>query len=308
MKALIGYTGFVGSNLCQQTPFDAFYNSKNIQDSYGKSFDLVVYAGVPAEKYLANHQPEKDRKYIDNAIRNIKKIKAKKFILISTIDVYKRSQGVDETTEIEEDGQHPYGLHRRLLEKWVEEFMLDSLIIRLPALYGSKMKKNFIFDMINMIPTMIKEEKFKELLQEKELDLEEYYTYQLNGFYKVNQLSDMQRETLKTYFMNNKFNSLAFTDSRNEYPFYNLKYLWNHIETALANGLKLLNITTEPVSAAEVYAFAYGKPFENIFPGKEPVCYDIKTIHARMFGGENGYIFNKQFILEDIKLFVAGGK
>ena len=31
-KALIGYTGFVGSNLQTQIKFDDFYNSKNIQD------------------------------------------------------------------------------------------------------------------------------------------------------------------------------------------------------------------------------------------------------------------------------------
>lgn len=308
MKALIGYTGFVGSNLCEQTSFDAIYNSKNIKDIYEKTFDLVIYAGVPAEKYLANHQPLHDRKYIEDAIENIKKIKVEKFVLISTIDVYKKPLGVDERTRTDVEGLHPYGLHRRMLEKWVEEYMPNSLIVRLPALYGKNLKKNFIFDMINLIPTMIKDEKLQELLPESELNLEEYYTRQTNGFYKLNQLSDPQREKLRLYFKNNKFNALAFTDSRNEYQFYNLKYLWSHIKIALTNGIKLLNITTEPVAAAEVYAFTNGKPLKNIFPGKEPVRYDIRTIHAEVYGGMNGYIFDRLFVLEDIKRFVYKGK
>lgn len=304
MKALIGYTGFVGSNLREQTFFDAMYNSKNIKNSYGKAFNLVIYAGVRAEKYLANHQPDHDRKYIEDAIENIRKIKAEKIVLISTVDVYKKPLGVDEKTQIDEECLHPYGLHRRMLEKWVEEYVPGSLIVRLPALYGKNLKKNFIFDMTNLIPTMIKDEKFQELLRESESALEEYYARQPNGFCKLNQLSDPQREKLKTYFKNNKFNALAFTDSRNEYQFYNLKYLWNHIETALANGIKLLNIATEPVAAAEVFAFINRKPFENIFPGKEPVHYNIRSIHAGVFGGENGYIFDKRFVLKDIKRYI----
>lgn len=308
MKILIGYTGFVGSNLCEQTSFNAMYNSKDIQYSYGKVFDLVVYAGVRAEKYLANQQPELDRKYIGDAIENIKKIKAKNFVLVSTIDVYKKSFGVDEKTQIKEEGVNSYGMHRRILEKWIEENVPNYLIVRLPALYGKNMKKNFIYDMINLIPTMIKEDKLQDLLQAGGLELKKYYTQQSNGFYKVNQLSDQQRETLKTYFENNKFNALSFTDSRNEYQFYNLKYLWNHIETALANGLDLLNITTEPLAASEVYAFTHGKPFENIYPDKNPVIYDIRTVYADLFCGKNGYFFDKQFVLDDIKRFVDEGK
>ena len=50
-SAIIGNTGFVGSNLIRQRHFDAFYNSKNIET---KSFDLVICAGVPAVKWLAN--------------------------------------------------------------------------------------------------------------------------------------------------------------------------------------------------------------------------------------------------------------
>ena len=36
-SALIGYTGFVGSNLLRQRAFDATFNSKNIEQISGRS-------------------------------------------------------------------------------------------------------------------------------------------------------------------------------------------------------------------------------------------------------------------------------
>ena len=59
-KALVGYTGFVGSNICAGEKFEGLYNSKNIGEAYGTNPDLLVYAGLRAEKYLANHEPDKD--------------------------------------------------------------------------------------------------------------------------------------------------------------------------------------------------------------------------------------------------------
>ena len=39
--ALIGHTGFVGSNLKQQMFFTDYYNSKNIKDIHGKEYDEI---------------------------------------------------------------------------------------------------------------------------------------------------------------------------------------------------------------------------------------------------------------------------
>jgi hypothetical protein len=43
-NALIGYTGFVGSNLDDSGQFDDKYNTSNIRDIDGKDYDLVVSA------------------------------------------------------------------------------------------------------------------------------------------------------------------------------------------------------------------------------------------------------------------------
>lgn len=67
MKALVGYTGFVGSNIYAEGTFDVAYNSKNIEEAYGTNPDLLIYAGLRAEKYLANNAPEKDMELIFQA-------------------------------------------------------------------------------------------------------------------------------------------------------------------------------------------------------------------------------------------------
>ena len=53
-RAIVGYTGFVGSNIYAAGDFDAAYNTKNIQDAFGSNPDLLIYAGMRAEKFLAN--------------------------------------------------------------------------------------------------------------------------------------------------------------------------------------------------------------------------------------------------------------
>ena len=60
--ALIGHSGFVGSNLARQTRFDSTYNSSNIESIAGQEFDLLVCAGVRAEKWIANANPDADRR------------------------------------------------------------------------------------------------------------------------------------------------------------------------------------------------------------------------------------------------------
>lgn len=83
MKALVGYTGFVGSNLYAEDRFDVVYNSKNIEEAYGTEPDLLVYAGLRAEKYLANYWPQKDKELTAEAERNITNICPKPLVPVT---------------------------------------------------------------------------------------------------------------------------------------------------------------------------------------------------------------------------------
>ena len=302
MNALVGYTGFVGSNIYEAGEFDAVYNSKNIESAYKTNPDLLVYAGLRAEKYLANNAPDKDMQLIVQAEENIEKINPQKLVLISTIDVFKKPKDVDETSEIDVEGLHPYGYNRYQLEQWVRKNYSDALIIRLPGLFGKNIKKNFIYDYINVIPFMLKAEKFVELAA-RESELNEYYTLQDNGFYKVS-VSENNKPRLKEIFQRVGFSALNFTDSRSCYQFYNLGRLWQDIQTALKSNITLWHPATEPVSAGELYKYLTGQEFINELGGV-PADYDYRTIYGELFGGRNGYICDKETVLRDIKAFVG---
>lgn len=303
MNALVGYTGFVGSNLYAEGKFDGVYNSKNIKKAYGTNPDLLVYAGLRAEKYLANNNPEEDMKLIWDAEDNIRRINPKKLVLISTIDVFKMPLGVDENSFIDIKGLHAYGYNRYQLELWVRENFPDALIVRLPALFGKNIRKNFIYDYINVIPFMLKDSKFDELTA-KEPVLKKYYFPLDNGFYKAD-IPKEKRGWLKTIFHQLGFSALNFTDCRSKYQFYNLKRLWHDIQIAFDANLTLWHPATEPISAGDLYEYLCGKSFINILDG-EPANYDYRTIHGKLFNDNEKYIDKAENIMREIKQFVEG--
>jgi nucleoside-diphosphate-sugar epimerase len=149
VRALVGYSGFVGRNLAEARPFELLYNSKNIEDIRGQVMSELVCAGAPAAKWLANAEPEKDRATIDRLIACLDGAKAERVLLISTIDVYRNPVDVTESDVPPDEGLHAYGLHRLRLERFVRQRFPGALIIRLPALFGPHLKKNALFDLLN---------------------------------------------------------------------------------------------------------------------------------------------------------------
>lgn len=304
MNALVGYTGFVGSNLYAAGTFDGVYHSKNIDKAYGTAPNLLIYAGLRAEKYLANNAPEKDMELIVQAQENIRKIAPEKLVLISTIDVFKTPKGVDERSVVDTKGLHAYGYNRYQLELWVRQHYPDALIIRLPGLFGKNIKKNFIYDYIHVIPFMLAQRKFQELSAIDD-ELRGFYELQDNGFYKVRELNGREQCELKEKFRKLGFSALYFTDSRSTYQFYNLARLWDDIQIALEHHLKLWHPATEPICASELYQYLTGEEFVNELDGI-PADYDYRTIHADIFGGREGYISSKDEVFMQIKEFIQG--
>lgn len=300
VKILVGNTGFVGSNIYRNGDFDAGFDHTNIKESYGLNPELLVYAGLPAAKYLANQNPEADLAVVMDAFNNIKQINPKRLVLISSVDVYKDSFGKDEDAVMDETNMEAYGLNRLKFEQMVREFKPDALIVRLPALFGANLKKNFVYDLLNPVPAMLKEEKFSEL-KEKIAYLGDCYENLNNGFYGLKKVGKRLKDRLLQDLKSQNFTALNFTDSRSAYQFYNLDYLYEHIMLALENNIKLLNLSTEPVTASELYEYLYGQAFENHL--NSPANYDFRTKHAELFGGKNGYIFSKESVLKDLYYF-----
>lgn len=134
---LIGYTGFVGSNLvnCCVDPY--LVNSKNIKSIEGQKFSKVICAAPSGFKWLANKDPELDFEKIRIMFDSINLLECEKMILISSIDTLTYTK------------EPSYGYNRLKLEKMISSRFDDCLIIRLPALFGKNLKKNIIYDLIN---------------------------------------------------------------------------------------------------------------------------------------------------------------
>lgn len=246
-RALIGFTGFVGSSLLRQAPFESLFRSTNISNIKGQSYDTVVCAGAPAQKWIANRDPEADRQKIDDLIAHLKTIQCKTFILISTVDVFKSPIGVDEDTDVDESGLHAYGLHRRLLEKFVAIHFANYLIVRLPGLVGPGLRKNVIFDFLND-------------------------------------------------------NNLHAVESRGVFQFYPMVSLWYDIQTALNAGLKLVHLTAEPISVADVSRQGFGKSFDHAL-ANTPTTYDLRTRHAQFFGTSGHYQYSARETIQAIRAY-----
>ncbi|HGO6126754.1 NAD-dependent epimerase/dehydratase family protein [Burkholderia cepacia] len=246
-NALIGFSGFVGQSLLRQSKFESLYRSTDIGHIDGQSFDDVVCAGTPAQKWIANRESEADLRNIEDLIAHLRTIRCRHFTLISTVDVFKHPVGVDEGSAVEEADLHAYGKNRRHLEKFVESHFPDYLVVRLPGLVGPGLRKNVIFDFLND-------------------------------------------------------NNLDVIDSRGVFQFYPMVNLAADIAIARDAGLKLIHLTAEPISVADISAQGFGKPFEQCL-GNAPASYDLRTRHASLFGASGHYQYSRRETVQAVRAY-----
>jgi hypothetical protein len=144
---LIGSTGFVGSHLAEQISIDKFFNSKNISDLGNYSFDILICAGMRGVKWKANKYPAMDSKNLSILQSSLMKTKAKKLILISTVDVFSKPECVNENSIAAQAGDNYYGKNRYNLEQFISSNFNSYFICRLSGLVGENLKKNFLYDL-----------------------------------------------------------------------------------------------------------------------------------------------------------------
>ncbi|MBX9655566.1 pyridine nucleotide transhydrogenase [bacterium] len=251
-SALVGHTGFVGGHLAAQHSFDEFYNSKNVEEIAGRSFDLIAVSAMPAAMWIANQDPEGDRRVLDRLLNSLRQAKTNRVVLISTVAVYPKPIGIDEDSPIDPSKQTAYGRHRHQLELELAAHFKNVLAVRLPGLFGKGLKKNAVYDLIH-------------------------------------------------------HNELEKVNAASVYQFYNLDHLWGDISIATSAGLSVINFSAAPTSIREVAQHAFGIDFHND-PGTPAANYDMRSKHAELFGGKDGYLYSKEQVLADLKSFVANEK
>ncbi|MDG3438846.1 NAD-dependent epimerase/dehydratase family protein [Nitrospirillum amazonense] len=304
---LIGHTGFVGTNLGAAHTFAGLFNSKNIAELDGSQFDVLVCAAAPATMWAANKDPENDLQNIYRLLSHIERARAERFVLISTIAVLADPVGLDESTNRFETGK-AYGRNRRFLEEACTALFPRCHVLRLPALFGSGLKKNFLFDILNPAPSFLSQERYKDMLDR----LPHAAVGLLKAVYEFDQGLAMYRCARERLIGANRgllvdamrtagFTALNFTNPDSSYQYYGLARLWSDIGVVIRNELPVVHLAPEPLRAGDIYQFVTGHSFS----GTDAATYheDMKTLHADLLGGSRGYIQDRASVLSDISTF-----
>ncbi len=147
-SALIGHTGFVGSNLLRSHDFDDYYNTENIDRLDGRSYDLLVCAAGRADSFRINQHPEADRLELDELADHVLAARADRIVHISTVCIYPWGGAPDEGTVPGQGDLTPYGQNRLRFEQRIGA-SARALVVRLPQLFGMGIKKGILYDLAN---------------------------------------------------------------------------------------------------------------------------------------------------------------
>lgn len=305
---IIGYSGTIGRHLCSKAKFKYKYNSKNIKKITNKNFDRIICCAAPGSMVAANQNPNKDLKNIKKLIKYLCLVKTKKFILISTIQVFSKLNYKNNDEDSKNlNNKFAYGKNRRVLEKFCEKKFKNVLIIRLPSLFGRYIKKNFIFDIINSLPTFLSSKKFKFISNKLHSNIRDFFIsiYKKNNDnYYINRnllKNNLKKNNLIKFFKKYNYVASSLTNPGSKFQYYNLENLIKDIKLGNDLGIKYLNISTEPIYARDIYKSLTKKKMK---PNNAKI-YNANIIskYGKLWGGNNKYLYKKKKILNDLKKF-----
>lgn len=309
---LIGHTGFVGGALLRQARFDACFNSGNIGNIEGASFATLVSAAAPGSMIEANRAPERDAAAIEALIARLDTIRAERFVLMSSIAVLADFAGGDDEATHAYQQELAYGRHRRRLEAFVEDRFPGSLIVRLPALFGAGLRKNFLFDLLNPVPAMLTASRRDDVAAMLGGDLAAwlhalYVTDPATGLLKLDREAlnaDPRRPTLEAALEAVGASAVQFHHRETTYQYYDTDRLWQDIGIAAEAGLSHLHLAPEPLRAADIHMRLTGRPMPETAARLHRE--DMRTAHAGLWGGEGAYQFSAADTLESLARFYTG--
>jgi nucleoside-diphosphate-sugar epimerase len=100
-------------------------------------------------------------------------------------------------------------------------------------------------------------------------------------------------------------NNLCAIHSGSVFQFYDLSNIHADCRKILDAGLKIAHLAVEPVTVAEIARRVFAVNFENHPENAVPARYDLRTIHAGLWGKSGFYLQNKEEVLRCIHDFVA---
>lgn len=309
--ALIGHTGFVGQTLSRQHHFASRFNSANIHSATDQDYATVVCAAAPGSMFEANRFPDRDAQAIDGLINRLSGVRARRFVLISTIAVLDRFDGqATETTTAFQTGV-AYGVNRRRLETFCVAHFADCLIVRLPALFGPGLRKNFLFDLLNPVPSMLPATRYDALIAVlpqplQALAVAVFVHDPALGMYVLDRPALNQstlRPALERCVTAAGFSALGFTHPESRFQFYDMTRLWADVQVAQAAGLSVIHLAPEPLVAGAVHQALTGGPM----PASEARLHheDMRSAHTGLWSRSGPYLMDKADCLTRLRRFYA---
>jgi len=106
------------------------------------------------------------------------------------------------------------------------------------------------------------------------------------------------RKNLIHDLLNAKEDQFRKVSGRAQFQLFDVRELWDLIETALSMNLQSLNVAVEPVTAGEV-AELIGVTLSS--EGSAPL-YDMRSIHAPSISGAKDYLYSRDAVLTGLEL------
>lgn len=252
--ALIGHTGFVGSNILRRRQFDDVYNSANIDQIAGRQYGLVVTAAGRADAHRINQRPDHDLAELTKLATALESVSIDVLVHVSTVCVYGPGTRFDEDVASDPSDLTPYGRNRLWLERRLAD-RFDTLRLRLPQLFGPGAKKGLVFDLANN--------------------------------YRIEHIRP-----------------------DDVFQYYDLTRLADDIDVALAAGLRVLNLATEPIVHRRLARDVFGIDLAATVGAAPPIEHDYSrdmiTKHASLFGEHADYLMGADEELDAIRRLVSG--
>lgn len=226
---------------------------------------------------------------------NINDIDGKKFDLVVSAATYAEMWRINQ--EPEKDLAQINGLIEHLKTIQTKQFVLISTI----CVYKNPIDvtENTPVELDGLTPYGANRYHLEQVVRET---FEKVLIVRLPGLFGPG----LKKNVIFDFMHNNNVERIHYAGS---YQYYNLAKIWQDISTALQHNLELVNFATEPLRTDEIAREVFGLDnFTNAPEGVTPASFNMKSTHAELYGGKNGYLYSKQQVLKEIKALVQTEK